>query len=288
MGIKVLDCTLRDGAYVVNSLFGKEQISGIIHFLQKAGIDIIECGWLRNCIHNSESVLYNQPQDLEEHGQNYALMFDFGKYDINNLNLKSNIGIIRIAFYKEDLDKISFAVEQIKAKNYKVFLQASNTIAYEEKELEKLCKRANYIGVDSLYIVDSYGSMFPEDLDKIMSLYKGNLDKNVEIGFHSHNNIQLSFGLALQFINALKNERNIIIDSSLCGIGRGAGNVQTELLTEYLKKQGECYNTDIIWNGIKRYIEPLYNEYNWQYTPTKGYKGIRNIHPNTTINNYTI
>ena len=63
--------------------------------------------------------------------------------------------------------------------------------------------------------------------------------ENIEIGFHSHNNIQLSFALAIQFINKLKSERDIIVDSSLCGIGRGAGNVQTELLLEYLKKQGE-------------------------------------------------
>ena len=287
MGIKVLDCTLRDGAYVVNSNFGQERISGIIHFLIAAGIDIVECGWLRDCIHTSESVFYNQPQELNGNNQGYALMFDYGKYDINNLNLRSNIGIIRIAFYKEDLDKISFTAEKIKSKGYKIFLQASNTIDYSDTELEKLCKRANFIGADSLYIVDSFGSMFPEDLDKIINIYSELVDKNIEIGFHSHNNIQLSFGLGIQFINKLRKERDIIIDSSLCGIGRGAGNIQTELLLEYLKKQGEEYNTSIIWQGIKTYIESLYKEYNWSYTPQKGYKGINCIHPNTIINNYT-
>lgn len=287
MGIKILDCTLRDGAYVVNSNFGKERIAGIIHFLRASGIDIVECGWLRDCIHNSESVFYNQPQDLNESSQSYALMFDYGKYNIDNLNLKTNIGIIRIAFYKEDLDKISFTAEKIKSKGYQVFLQASNTIDYNEIELEKLCKRANFIGADSLYIVDSFGSMFPEDLDKIIDVYNELVDKNIEIGFHSHNNIQLSFGLGIQFINKLKKERNIIVDSSLCGIGRGAGNIQTELLLEYLKRQGEEYKTDIIWQGIKEYIEPLYREYNWNYTPQRGYKGIKGIHPNTIINNYT-
>lgn len=288
MGIKVLDCTLRDGAYVVDGNFGNECISGIIHSLKAAAVDIIECGWLKSEPYKAGSVFYNSPKDLKEESPSFALMLDYGKYNLDNLDLKSNVGIIRIAFYKENLDKISFAAEKIKTKGYKVFLQVSNTIDYNDKELEKLCKRANFIGADSVYIVDSFGSMFPEDLDRIADTYNELVNKNIEIGFHSHNNIQLSFALAIQFINKLKSERDIIVDSSLCGIGRGAGNVQTELLLEYLKKQGEEYSTDKIWSCIKEFIEPLYNSYSWQYSPQKGFKGLRGLHPNTILNNYTI
>lgn len=287
MGIKVLDCTLRDGAYIVNGKFGEECIAGIIHTLRAAGVDIVECGWLRQEAHTKDDVFFNCPSDLKADSQSFALMLDYGKYDLDKLDLKSNIGIIRIAFYKEDLDKISFAAEKIKTKGYRVFLQASNTIDYNEKELEKLCKRANFVGADAIYIVDSFGSMFPEDLERLINTYDELIGQNIEIGFHSHNNIQLSFALAIQFINKLK-DRNIIVDSSLCGIGRGAGNVQTELLLEYLKKQGEEYNTEIIWQGIEEYIEPLYKDYSWQYTPQKGFKGINKLHPNTILNNYTI
>lgn len=287
MGIKVLDCTLRDGAYVVNGKYGKECIPGVISFLRAAGVDIVECGWLKNQLSAEGSVFFNQPSDLKMESSSYALMLDYGKYDIDKLDLKSNVGIIRIAFYKEDLDKISFAAEKIKSKGYQVFLQASNTIDYSEKELGKLCKRAAFVGVDSVYIVDSFGSMFPEDLERLTDIYDELIGQNIEIGFHSHNNIQLSFGLALQFIKKMRH-RNIIVDSSLCGIGRGAGNVQTELLLEYLKKQGEEYNTDFIWQGIEKYIEPLYKEHSWQYTPQKGFKGINSLHPNTILNNYTI
>lgn len=276
MGIKVLDCTLRDGAYVVNGNFGQERIRGIIDALNSAGVDIIEYGWLKDTQCEADDVFYNQPDNTE----NRALMFDYGKFDINNLEQCSN-NIIRIAFYKKDLDQISFAAEMVKNKGYKVFLQASNTIEYNESELEKLCKRANFIGVDAVYIVDSFGSMFPENLDKIISVYNQNINESIQIGFHSHNNIQLSFALSIQFMKNLA--RDIIIDSSLCGIGRGGGNLQTELLLEYLNKLGANYQTNYIRECITNWIEPLYKDYKWGYSPQMAYRGLKGVHPNSKI-----
>lgn len=278
MEIKVLDCTLRDGAYVTEGFFGEDCISGIKNCLKSAGVDIIECGWLKDFPHQTGSVFYNNANLTDV---NSALMFDYGKYNINNLS--NGEGIIRIAFYKNDLDKISFAAEAVKNKGYKVFLQASNTISYTENELEHLCKRANFVGVDAVYIVDSFGSMFPEDLQKIMPIYDEIVYKDIDIGFHSHNNIQLSLALSIQFINYMK--RSIIVDSSLCGIGRGAGNTQIELLLEYLNRNGCMYKTEFIKKGIEKYIEPLRNKYDWNYNYQRAYRGLNGLHPNTKLEN---
>ena len=133
MGIKVLDCTLRDGAYVVNGNFGEERINGIIETLNSAGVDIIELGWLKDFEYRKDCVFFDNAQILNK---NSALMFDYGKYNIDELT--TGCGIIRIAFYKNDLDRISFAAEEVKNKGYKVFLQASNTIEYTDNEVEKL------------------------------------------------------------------------------------------------------------------------------------------------------
>lgn len=276
MKIRVLDCTLRDGAYVTDGFFGDKNIDGIKSCLKSAGIDIIECGWLKDFEHPQNSVFYENADCL---APNHALMFDYGKYNLDKLT--HGDGIIRIAFYKDDLDKISFAAEAVKDKGYKVFLQASNTISYSENELAHLCKRANFIGVDSVYIVDSFGSMFPEDLQKIIPVYAEMVDKNIEIGFHSHNNIQLSLALSIQFVNSI--ERDVIVDSSLCGIGRGAGNTQTELLLEYLNRQGSSYKTEFIREGIEKYIEPLYKKYNWSYNYQRAFRGLNGLHPNAKI-----
>lgn len=283
MGIKVLDCTLRDGAYVTNAFFGENCIKNIIKNLNDAKIEIIECGWLCNKEKLKGDVLFNKPEDLGKYqlkkNAEFALMFDFGKYSPENLTHNSGIvDIIRIAFHKEELDKISFVLEKVKSMGYKVFLQPSNILGYDEKEIEKLCRRANFTGVEALYIVDSYGSMFPEDLDRIMPVFYENTDKNIDLGFHSHNNIQLSLGLTIQFINYMKS-RNIIVDSSLCGIGRGAGNTKTELLTEYLNRSGHSYNTSCIWETIENNLTPLYQKYNWEYNPKRGFRGINGIHP---------
>lgn len=280
MVISILDCTLRDGAYVVGGDFGHNRICNIINSLQDSGVEIVECGWLRDCLGQENNVFYNIPEELNRYIERkiseFALMFDYGRYNIEKL--PENIGlvdIIRIAFYKKNLDEISFVAEKVKSKGYKVFLQPSNVKEYEENDLKKLCKRANYIGVDACYIVDSFGSMFPEELDKIMPIFDEEISSNIRIGFHSHNNIQLSFALSIKFIKEMK--RNIIVDSSLAGIGRGAGNTKTELLLEYLNKYNNCfYKTDLIWKSLENKILP---DANWEYSVEKGLKGINNIHP---------
>ena len=280
MNIKILDCTLRDGAYVVDAKFGEQRIFDIITTLENAKIDIIECGWLRNCRHEKDSVLYNIPDDaknyIKDAKSTFSMMFDYGRYDVSKLpQNKGLIDIIRIAFYKKSLDEISFVAEDVKNKGYKVFLQASNVQEYSKSELVKLCKRANFIGVDSCYMVDSFGSMFPQDMDVILPVFEENLKENIKLGFHSHNNIQMSLALSIKFATTCT--RDIIIDSTLAGIGRGAGNTKTELLLEYLNRYKNAeYNVDAIWKDLNNGLLP---EANWEYTPQKGFRGINNIHP---------
>ena len=180
-----------------------------------------------------------------------------------------------MAFYKKSLDEISFVAEEVKNKGYKVFLQPSNVKEYSKTDLIRLCKRANFIGVNACYIVDSFGSMFPEDMDLILPIFEETLDNQIELGFHSHNNIQLSLALSIKFKNNAK--RDIIIDSTLQGIGRGAGNTKTELLLEYMNRYKNCsYNVDAIWKGLNNKLMP---EKNWEYTAERGFRGINNIHP---------
>lgn len=283
MGIKVLDCTLRDGAYVVNSFFGDERIKNIIKNLCLSGVDIVECGWLRDFKHWDDSVFYSQPEDCKKYlsdGAKYALMFDLGRYDIDKLPQNSGVvDIIRIAFYKKSLREVEEAVKKVQKKGYEVFLQPSNVLEYEESDLMRLFEIANSCSVNAIYIVDSFGSMFPEDLERLIALFDRYVNPGIEIGFHSHNSIQLSFALSIDFIN--KMNRDIIVDSSLLGIGRGAGNTKTELLISYLNRHGKDYNTDSVWRVISEEIEPLAKESGWEYSAEKALKGLKGLHPNS-------
>ena len=113
MKVKVLDCTLRDGAYIVNGNFSKASIRGIVDKLNTARIDIIEVGWLKDDEHKEGSTYYHVPSDfskyLNEKKENtiYTVMIDYNRYDISKLpqNDKNNISIV---IYHNSINSIFF------------------------------------------------------------------------------------------------------------------------------------------------------------------------------------
>ena len=129
--IELLDCTLRDGAYIVNGKFGESSIKGIMTMLQNAGIDIIECGWLKNNGHEIGTTYFHKPDDLlrytgRKNGDTaYVMMIDWDRYDLNNLPDYDGktVDAIRVVFpynkYKEGIE----VGKAIKRKGYKVFFQ---------------------------------------------------------------------------------------------------------------------------------------------------------------------
>lgn len=274
--IKLLDCTLRDGAYVVDSKFGETSIIGLISKLEKAGIDIIECGWLKNTPHEKESSFYHLPSDIEKYidgkkeDVTYVVMIDWDRYDLSYLPEcdGKSIDAIRVVF-PHDKFKEGIAVgKAIIEKGYKVFYQAANTLAYSNEDLVKLAQEANTVQATSLSIVDTFGSMYFEDLERITKILDDNLDTDVSLGLHSHNNQQLSFALTMQFVKMMENSsRDIVVDSSLCGMGRGAGNATTELLTGFLnEKYNHGYDIDEVLDAIDIYMEPYKQKYTWGYS----------------------
>lgn len=274
---KLLDCTLRDGSYIVDGNFGKNAISGIIKRLQESNVDIIECGWLKNAEYTDGSAYYHMPSDLEKYliiGKNpkvtYVAMIDYDRYDINRLPPYDgkSIDAIRVVFPKNKVNEGLALAKPIRERGYKVFFQAANTLGYTDQEILTLIEKVNEVEPDAVSIVDTFGAMYPDDLKHILELFIHNLKKSVMLGLHSHNNLQLSFANAMEFANILAvEERNFIIDSSLCGMGRGAGNACTELVAGFLnKKYGRDYNIDIILDTIDMYMAHYMNDFEWGYS----------------------
>ena len=104
--IELLDCTLRDGAYITNSQFGVPVIKGIIQKMQEAHVDIIECGWLKDKEHEIGSSFYHVPADLEQYLSKkstkavYVVMIDWDRYNTDNLPPYDgkSIDAIRVVF----------------------------------------------------------------------------------------------------------------------------------------------------------------------------------------------
>ncbi len=288
--IQLLDCTLRDGAYIVDAKFGTPAIKGIIKRMQDANVDVIECGWLKDSPHKVGTSFFHVPSDVEQYlsgksiHSTYVAMIDWDRYDLNNLPEYDgkSIDAIRVVFPQNKFREGVALGKTISDKGYKVYFQAANTLGYSDSELIQLAEEVNKTDAISLSVVDTFGAMFGDDLTRIVSILHNNLNKDIKLGFHSHNNQQLSFALTMQFVEMLSNtERGIVVDSSLYGMGRGAGNATTELVANFLnrKYQGN-YDMNVIMDAIDMYMGHFIENFNWGYSTPYFISGMYCAHVN--------
>jgi len=270
--MKILDTTLRDGSYVNDANFGYNTIKDIIKNLQKANIDIIEVGWLEDCQYNKDRSFFSCVSQIPCKGG--VALTRLGKLDINNLKEYDGTSIdgIRVAFHNNEWEEGLEFCKKVKEKGYKVFVQPVGTTSYSDDELIKLIEEVNKISPYAFYIVDTLGMIIDCDLMCKMQLVKKYLHKSIMIGFHSHNNLQLSFSNVISLIGF----ENIIVDASVMGMGRGAGNLPTELICNYLTG----YNINPILEIAYNHILPIKNKLNWGYSIEYFLTAINNCHPN--------
>ncbi len=274
--IQLLDCTMRDGAYIVDSHFGEASIRGIISRMREANVDIIELGWLKDSAYIEGTTFYHEPSDVmpylpvgEKHCT-YAVMIDWDRYDAVSMPEYDgrSIEAVRVVFPRGKFREGIAVGRIIKEKGYQVYFQAADTLGYTEQELMELAYEVSSVHPVSLSIVDTFGAMYEEDLKRIAAVLDRHMDSDIKLGFHSHNNQQLSFSLSMQFVKLFReSEREIIVDASLCGMGRGAGNAPTELVSSFLNRR--CmgnYDLDIILDAIDTYMGYFKEHYEWGYS----------------------
>ena len=283
--IKILDCTLRDGGYINNWKFGKKNIDFILNKLDESNVDFVELGYLDNSSNYSKNeTKYSKLSDvcsLKVKSNKKICMIDYGKFDIELIPNQNETDIfgIRVAFSKDKfLEALQFCKE-LKQKNYKIFVQPMVTNLYGNEELEILLSEVNKLKPYAIYIVDSFGSMNENDVVKLYKKYEEMLDKKIKIGFHSHNNLQLAFSNSKNFIENA--QRDIIIDSSVYGIGRGAGNLATELIINYLNSTNRnTYARSPLLEIVDFYLNELKKEKNWGYCLEYYISAVMGCHPN--------
>jgi 4-hydroxy 2-oxovalerate aldolase len=137
----------------------------------------------------------------------------------------------------------------------------------------------NDLEPDGVSIVDTFGSLLPSDLTTYLSLFTDNLNEKIKLGLHLHENLSLSFALAIQFIRESGPSRDIIIDSSLLGMGRAPGNLPTELIIPFLNKENDKnYDLQFILKTIDEEINPLKKTFKWGYSPEYALTAFNRIH----------
>lgn len=287
--IEVLDCTLRDGGYVNDWNFGHHAIYNIFSRLSASNIDIIELGFL------NDSRDFNIDYTIQPNSKylpdvyNFSLkksaklvaMIIYGECSIDNVGLQSEAQVdgIRLVFKKKKMEEAMAFARQLKEKGYEIFLQPASVTDYSDEDVHDLCVAANALNVHALYIVDTYGLMGHKKVLSYFKLFDKYCNKEIKIGFHSHNNMQLSYGSAVQLLE-LESDRHIIIDSSLFGMGKGTGNLNTELITDYLNKNyDKNYDVFQILELIDSEILKIKRIFEWGYSLNGFIAASNDCHP---------
>lgn len=286
---KILDCTLRDGGYINDWRWGFDLARSVIRLLVKSNVDVVEVGFLRNVQeYNPEVTVCNRIEELnlllpEDCGNTmFSAMAMRSNYDINKLTPYSGNGIemIRITAHDYDIvDGMEFA-RQVKDKGYRLSINPINIMGYSDSKILWILEQVNSIHPYQFSIVDTFGSMKRRDLDRIVSLVDNNLDRDIRVALHLHENMSMAYCLAQNYVDKRLN-RPVSVDGSLMGMGRIPGNLPIELIADYLNDYiGANYDIDYMMDAIQEYIAPLKGHGEWGYTPAYFLSARFNLHRN--------
>lgn len=287
--VQILDCTLRDGGFVNDWNFGAGSIVNIIGRLVKAGIDIIEVGFIdnrrqhdinRSIFPNSDSI---KPifKNLDADKSLILGMIDFGTCNIEELTEQKDSVLdgIRVIFKKQHYCEALELCRSIKKKGYKIFVNPVSVTSYSDEEMLNLIEKINELAPHGVAIVDTYGLMHKQELLHYYDLLDKNLISDTKIGYHAHNNFQLAYANSLELI-ALDSERELIVDTSLFGMGKSAGNTCTELVAMHLNENfGKNYDMYQLLEAIDVDISKEYSKKQWGYTLNHFIAASNDCHP---------
>lgn len=289
--LKVLDCTIRDGGLMNSSRFDDKTVRAVYDACADAGIDYMEIGYK-----NSKSI-YN-PADFGDWrfcdedaikrivGDNkrdikISVMADAAKSDYKTeLGPKSEslIDMVRIATY---IHQIPLALDMIKHctdMGYETTVNIMAVSTVRESELDEGLEMFGESGVGSIYLVDSFGSLYSEQIRYMMAKYMRIAHEyGKEIGIHAHNNLQLAFANTIEAIVCGAN----MVDGTLAGLGRGAGNCPLELLVGFL--HNPRYTIRPLLECVEKEIEPMRAKLGWGFDYPYMVTGFLNRHPKSAM-----
>lgn len=286
--IQLLDCTLRDGGYVNDWRFGKRNIQTIMQKIVNAGIETIECGYLSTKDSGSEdSARYSSIGDVRRaytskaDFQDFAVMINYGEFPIELLQkAEADDPILRVAFHKKNINDAFEYFRSLEKLGYRYFIQPMGALNYSDKEYVQLIERVNKTKAEAFYIVDSFGVMEMKDFRRLLFLADNNLKSGITLGYHAHNNLQQAYSNAKYMVEQ-NLEHSLIIDASVFGMGRGAGNLNLELFAKFLNDTcDKNYNIEPILEVFDECLKPIFINSFWGYSLPFYLSAIHNCHPN--------
>jgi len=286
--IKVLDCTIRDGGLINNHYFTDEFVRAVYQALSKAGVDYMEVGY------RSSRELF-PPKDygdwkycdddkirqvIDGIESNIKLSVMVDSYRVKEQEFapadNSPIDMVRVATYVKYIDSAIDLIKRCHDLGYETTCNIMSVSTEREPDLVEALDQLARTAVDVVYVVDSFGALYCEQVEYLVKLYKQHLPGKT-IGIHCHNNQQLAFS---NTIEGIIHDANYL-DASLYGIGRGPGNCCLELLMGFLKNPK--FDLRPILKVIQDYMLPMRDEIEWGYLIPYMITGILNEHPRFAI-----
>jgi 4-hydroxy 2-oxovalerate aldolase len=289
--IKVLDCTIRDGGLINNSQFTDEFVRAVYQALGAAGVDYMEIGYKgdRKIYSPAEYGCWKhcQEEDIRrivgenKTGLKLSAMADAERTNYHEDFLpksKSVLDMIRVATY---IHQIPAALDMIKAahdKGYETTLNLMSVSSVHDHELDEALEILSHTEVDVLYIVDSFGALYSEEIQELTRKFMRFAEASKKkVGIHAHNNQQLAYANTIEALILGAS----YLDSTIAGLGRGAGNCATELLLGFLKNPK--FHLRPILECIQEHFLPLREQIFWGYDFPLMITGQLNIHPRSAI-----
>ena len=289
--VELLDCTLRDGGYVNDWHFGHNNIVNLFERLVSAGVDYIEIGFLDQRrpfdmdrtitpdTHGMDTIY----EGLKKGNSTIVAMIDYGTCAIEHIAPCSETIIdgIRVIFKKQKMHEAIAYCKQIKDLGYKVFVQAVSITSYSDEELGELIGLVNDLRPYAFSLVDTYGLLHKSQLMHYFDFANEHLHQEIALGYHAHNNFQLAFANCVELIEQSEVSRNILVDGSLYGMGKSAGNAPTELLASYMNENiCKKYHVNQLMEAIDVTILDIYHRIPWGYAFKFFVSASHDCHPN--------
>ena len=208
-------------------------------------------------------------------------MIDYGTCGLNKLQPREEQWLdgIRVIFKKEKMKEAIAFCRQVKTLGYLVFVQAVSITSYSDEELNQLVELVNECHPFAMSMVDTYGLLDMDGLSHIISVIDRKLHCDIMLGYHAHNNFQLGYANAISVLNT-KTPRGILVDGSLYGMGKSAGNAPVELIAMYMdRNMGKSYDISQMQEAIATCVLDMFMRKPWGYTLFYYISASNNCHP---------
>lgn len=290
--IRVLDATMRDGGLCNDFRFDDSFVKALYEANRAAGVDYMEFGYRASKKIFSPDEFgpwkFSTDDDIRRivgdntDGPKVSIMCDVGRCDFKTDvvdKADSPVDMIRVACYIHQIPAAVEMVQNFKEKGYEVCTNIMAISNSQESDLKQALSMIGESDTDVIYIVDSYGSLYPEETARVVDIYRETAIKhNKELGIHAHNNQQLAFANTIECVGDGVN----YLDATYNSLGRGAGNCPMELLLGFLKNPK--YNEYEAYKFVQNHIVPLKESgVTWGYDLQYAITGLMDQHPRTAI-----